>query len=145
VCQPSFQAVLCDNISPHPGLVDLLLATPTCAVGCILSPLGGWIECSADDLFFQGDGASAAGWALDTVAELADVNLQFADGATQGVAVHSQFACGAALVAFVFLKNGQDKAFLELAHSLGIKNVASVHLQNQCFQLVFHDGSLSLL
>ena len=58
----------------------------------------------ADDLLFQGDGAGAAGRALDAIAELADVNLQLADGAAEGVAVHAQFAGGAALVAFVLLR-----------------------------------------
>ena len=59
-----------------------------------------------DNLFFQGDGASTAGWALDAVTQLADVNLQFADGAAESIAMHPQFASGAALVAFVFLENG---------------------------------------
>src|SRR5579864_2415561 len=99
----------------------------------------------ADDLFFQGDGASTAGWTLDAIAKLPDVNLQFADGAAKGVAVHAQLAGGAALIALVFLQNSQNEALLKLPHSLGIKNIASVHLQNKGFQLIFHDASLSLL
>jgi hypothetical protein len=106
----------------------------------------GWsLQRLADDLFFQGDGAGTAGWTLDAIAELTDINLQFADGAAESVAVHAQFAGGATLIAFVFLQNCQDKAFLKLAHSLGIKNITSVHLQNKRFQLIFHDASLSLL
>ena len=58
--------------------------------------------------------------------------------------MHAQLASGAALVAFVLLQNGKDEAFLELANSLGIKDIASVHLQNKCFQLIFHGASLSL-
>ena len=99
----------------------------------------------ADDLFLQGDRAGAAGWAFDAIAELANVDLQLADGAAQGVAVHAQFARGSALVAFVFLEHGQDEALLEFTHAFGIKNIASVHLQDERFQLIFHDAFLSLL
>ena len=58
--------------------------------------------------------------------------------------MHSEFARRAALVAFILLKYGEDKALFEFAHALGIENVALVHLQDECFQLIFHD-SLSLL
>ena len=91
------------------------------------------------------DRAGAAGWALDAVAELADVDLQFGDGAAERVAVHAEFAGGAALVAFVFLQHGQDETLLEFTHAFGIKNIAAVHLQDKCFQLIFHDAFLSLL
>jgi hypothetical protein len=97
---------------------------------------------SADDFLFQADGAGAAGRALDAVAELADVDFQLGDSAAESVPMHAQFAGGAALVAFVFLEHGEDETFLELAHAFGIKNVASVHLQHECFQLIFHEGSL---
>src|SRR5580658_5949066 len=92
----------------------------------------------ADELLFHGDGAGAAGRALDAVAELADVDFQLGDGAAQGVAMHAQFAGGAALVAFIFLQHGQDETFLELAHAFRIKNIAAVHLQDKRFQLIFH-------
>jgi len=101
-------------------------------------------EWSADDFFLHGDGAGAAGRALDAVAELADVDLQLGDGAAEGVAVHAQFAGGAALVAFVLLQDGQDETFFELAYAFGIQNIAAVHLQDKRFQLIFHDASLSL-
>jgi hypothetical protein len=42
-------------------------------------------------------------------------------------------------------EHGQDETFLELTHALGIKNIAAVHLQDKCFQLIFHDAFLSLL
>lgn len=99
----------------------------------------------ANNLLLKRDRAGAAGRTLDAVAELANINLQLSDGAAEGVTVHSQFTGGPALVALVFLKHGQDEALLELAHALGIKNIASVHLQDKCFQLIFHDAFLSLL
>ena len=99
---------------------------------------------SADDFFLHGDGAGAAGRALDAVAELADVDFQLGDGAAEGVAVHAQLAGGAALVAFVLLQDGQDETFFELADTFGIQNIAAVHLQDKRFQLIFHDASLSL-
>ena len=102
-------------------------------------------DCLADDLLFQRDGAGAAGRALDAIAELANVNLELADRAAQGVAVHAQFAGSAALVTLVLLEHGHDEPFLEFTHSFGIENIASVHLQDKCFQLIFHAASLSLL
>ncbi len=93
---------------------------------------------STDQLLLQRGGAGAARGALYSVPELADVNPEFGDGAAQGVAVHAQFAGGAALVAFVFLEDGQDETLLEFPHAFGIKNVAAVHLEYKCFQLIFH-------
>src|SRR5712671_5199616 len=57
--------------------------------------------------------------------------------------MHSKLARGSALVALILLKNGEDEALLEFAHTFGVKDVALVHLQNECFQLIFHGGSLS--
>ena len=56
--------------------------------------------------------------------------------------MHAQFARGAALIAFVLLKNGQNETLLKFAHTFGIKNVAAIHLQDKCFQLISHDESL---
>src|SRR5579862_2955501 len=90
----------------------------------------------ADDLLFESDGAGAARGTFDAVAELADVNLQFGDRTAEGVAVHAQFASGAALVALVFLQDGQDETLLKFTHAFGIKNVAAIHLQDKCFELI---------
>jgi hypothetical protein len=57
--------------------------------------------------------------------------------------MHAQFAGSTALVAFVFLKHGEDESFLELTHALGVEDVAFIHLQNECFQLIFHSWFLS--
>jgi hypothetical protein len=97
----------------------------------------------ADEFLFHADGAGAADGAFDPVAELADIDFEFGDGAAERVAVHAQFARGAALVALVFLKHGQDEAFLELTHTLVIEDVAFVHLQDERFQLISHVASLS--
>lgn len=56
--------------------------------------------------------------------------------------MHSQFPGSAALVSTIFLKNRQDEAFLEFPYALGVQNIATVHLKDKCFQLIFHDASL---
>lgn len=73
---------------------------------------------SADDLLLHRHGSRTAWGALDAVAKLADVNLQFRNGAAQGIAVHAEFTGGAALIAFILLQNSEDETFLELAHTL---------------------------
>ena len=93
---------------------------------------------SADDFLFESHSARAAGRAL-SAAQLADIDLQLADGAAEGVAVHAQFASGAALVALIFLQHSENEAFLEFADTFGIKDVALVHHEDECFQLVFHE------
>ena len=57
--------------------------------------------------------------------------------------MHTELAGGAALVAFIFLKNGQNESLLEFADSFRIKNIAFVHLHDQGFELVSHGISLS--
>src|ERR1700683_933113 len=100
----------------------------------------GWLT---DRFLFHRYRPRAAGRALRAIPKLAYVDLQFVDGPAERIAMHSQLARSAALVAFIFLKHGEDKPLLELAHALGIEDVAFVHLQDECFQLIFHD-SLSL-
>ena len=94
-------------------------------------------------LLFRRDRANAARRPLYPIPQLANINLQFRDRAAEGVTVHAQFSGRPALVAFVLLENGEDKSFFKFAHSFGVKNIASVHLQDQRFQLIFHDASLS--
>ena len=94
-------------------------------------------------LLFIGHGTGAAWGTLDSVTQLAHVNLELGNRAAQRVPVHSQFARRAALVALVLLQHSQDEALLELPHRFGVKNIAFVHLQDECFQLIFHGISLS--
>lgn len=95
--------------------------------------------------FLHGHGTGAAGRALHAIAELANINLQLGDGAAEGVAMHAKFASGAALIAAIFLEHGENKALLEFAYPFRIKNVAFIHLQDECFELIFHVASLSCL
>ncbi len=58
--------------------------------------------------------------------------------------MHSEFSRGAALISLILLQHRQDESLLELPYTFRIKNVAAVHLQDECFQLIFH-SSLFLL
>src|SRR5262249_14555158 len=84
----------------------------------------------------------AARRAPHTVPQLAEINLQLGNRSTQSVSMHAQFPRSAALVAFIFLQNGEDELFLELAHRFGIENIAFVHLSNERFELISHGISL---
>ena len=108
-----------------------------------LCPPGTSATCLARRLFLITNRSRAAGWALDPIAQLTNVDLELGDGAAQSVAVHAQLARGAALVAFVLLQNRQNEFLFEFAHRFGIKNITPVHLHNKCFELISHGISLS--
>src|SRR5580704_253415 len=84
-----------------------------------------------------------AGWALAAVTELANVDLQLRNRSAQCVAVHAEFARGTALVPLIFLQHRQNELLLEFAHGFRIKDVAAVHLHDECFELISHGISLS--
>lgn len=92
---------------------------------------------------FERHRPSAAWWALHPVSKLPDIDLQLANRPAESIAVHSQLPGRAALVALIFLQNRQDETLFELPHAFRVEDVAAVHLQNECFQLIFHDASLS--
>jgi hypothetical protein len=98
----------------------------------------------ANGFFLESNRAGAAWGTLHAVAQLANIDFQLREGAAESVAVHAQLACGAALIALVFLEHSQDKALLKLTNSLGVQNVALVHLHDERFELIFHSLSLSL-
>ena len=100
---------------------------------------------SAREFFLVSYWTGCAWWTPAAIAELTDIKFELGDGAAQSVAMHSQLSRGAALVAFVFLKNSCYKTLLELSDCFGIENVALVHLVDKCFQLIFHGISLSVL
>jgi hypothetical protein len=57
--------------------------------------------------------------------------------------MHPKLTGRAALVALVLLEYCEDKSLLEFANSLGIQDVALVHLHDKCFKLISHVISLS--
>jgi len=87
----------------------------------------------ANSLLLESDGTGTARGATGSVAEEANVNFEFGESTTEGVAMHAEFAGGAALVAFIFLENGEDEALFEFADCLRIKDVALVHLHDEGF------------
>jgi len=99
---------------------------------------------SADRFFIVSGGTSAARRTFDPGPQLPYINLQLGDGATEGVAMHPQLARGAALVSIIFLQHSEDKALLEFPHRFGIKNIAFIHLQDKCFELISQGASLFL-
>jgi hypothetical protein len=57
--------------------------------------------------------------------------------------MHTQLAGGPALVSVVFLQHGEDEPLLEFPYRLGVQNIALIHLQDECFELISHGLSLS--
>lgn len=99
----------------------------------------------AGDPFVESCRAGTTWRAPAAIAELTHVKLELGNGAAQGVAMHSQLPRSAALVALVFLENSCNEALFEFSDRFGIKNVALIHLVYECFQLIFHRISLSVL
>jgi len=87
--------------------------------------------------------ASAARWPLAAIPKLANVNFEFRDGPAEGIAVHIQFARGAALIALILLQNSQNKFLFKLANRFRVENIALVHLHDKGFELILHGISLS--
>ena len=96
-----------------------------------------------DNRRLHAGGTLAADRAAEAVFDLRGAHVELSEGAAEGVAVHAQLTGGAALIAFIFLEHGEDKPLLKLTHALGVEDVAFVHLQNKCFQLIFHSRFLS--
>lgn len=91
------------------------------------------------DLFSVEDwGTGAAGRPFGSCAERPDIDLELLHGSAEGVAVHAQLAGGLALVAAILLEHGHNETLFEFTNGFRIKDVAFVHLQDECFQLVFH-------
>ncbi len=59
-------------------------------------------------------------------------------GAAKRIAVHAQFASCLALVAAILFEHGDNETLFEFPNRFRVENVAFVHLQNECFQLIFH-------
>lgn len=109
-----------------------------------MQPLNGRSSSLSSEFLLVGDGPGTARRTPAAIAELANVDLQFTDGAAQRVAMHPQLQGGAALIAFVLFEHRRDKPFFEFSDRFRIKNIAPVHLQYERFQLIFHRLSLSV-
>jgi hypothetical protein len=92
-------------------------------------------------LLFHDKGAGAAWRTPPGVAQGTQIQLQFIDSAAESIAVHPEYAGSFALIAVIFLKYGDDEPLLEFPYGFGIQDVASVHLHDQSFELILHDGS----
>ena len=88
-------------------------------------------------------GTRTSRWPFAPVAELTYVDLQFSNRPAESIAMHIEFARGAALIAFILLQHSQDELFLELADSFRVENIALVHLHDKRFELILHGISLS--
>src|ERR1019366_3797998 len=77
-----------------------------------------------------------------TMTQAFGIQLKFGDGTAEGVAVHAQLARGLALITLAFLQHRENESLLEFAHAFGISYAVFVHLQDQSFQLIFHNASL---
>ena len=94
------------------GVHDALNARKTCVV-----PIGtGWT--------FAGDGAAHA------VANLCGIQIEFCQGAAEGVAMHAELFGGLALVSLVMREHLENIALLELLDCVGIGDSRAVHLGN---------------
>ena len=96
---------------------------------------------SAGDGDGHGHGALAARGTLEAVADLCRVDLQFRDGATEGVAVHAKLGSGLALVATVVGEDLKQVTALELAHGFIVRNTAAMHLRHYAFKFSLHIAS----
>ncbi len=70
-------------------------------------------------------------------ADLRRIDLQFADGAAQRIAVHAELCCGLALVAAMMREHLKQITAFELAHGLVVGNAGAVHLGHYAFKLSF--------
>jgi hypothetical protein len=92
----------------------------------------------------QRDCISAARWSTRAFAQTLCIQFEFVDSAAQGVTVHTQLACGLALVSFAVLQYRKNESLLEFTYAFGIGYAVLVHLRNQRFQLIFHNASLCI-
>jgi hypothetical protein len=55
----------------------------------------------------------------------------------------AQLLCSSHLICIYVSQNGSQECPLEFSHRLGILKAASVHLQNDLFELLLHGGTLA--
>ena len=73
----------------------------------------------------------AGGWPTHPIADLRGVHIEFGEGAAEGIAMHTEFFGGLALVALVLGKHFKDVTLLELSNGLRVGNAGAVHLRDE--------------
>jgi hypothetical protein len=90
-------------------------------------------------------GALAHRRTTHAIANLRRIEVEFAKGPAQRVAVHSEFFCGLALVAPMLRQHLKDVPPLELPNRLSIRDSGTMHLYDQSIQFALqncpHPGS----
>src|SRR5207247_1417047 len=72
------------------------------------------------------------------ISKLPHIEIQLGDGPAEGIAMHTQLPCCLALVAPICIKDVHDEAFFEFAYRFRIEDATGVHLNDECFELLFH-------
>lgn len=90
------------------------------------------------DLLYLKYRTLAAAWTLEAAANLRRIDLQFGDGATEGVAVHAEFLGGFALVSPVMGEDFDEVALFEFAHRFFVGNPSAVHLRHEVVKFTSH-------
>src|ERR1700740_3494813 len=80
----------------------------------------------------------AARRALESIAYLYGINIEFGDYAAECIAVHAKLFGSLTLVSLVVCQYGEQITALEFAHSFSIGDSARMHCCHKGFQFAFH-------
>ena len=69
-----------------------------------------------------------------------NVDFQFSNDPTQGIAMHAQILGSPKLIRFPLSQDRKNEDPLELAYGLEVSHAAPIHLQHQFLELFFHRG-----
>ncbi len=75
---------------------------------------------------------------LQSQLDLGWIEFQFGHDAAQGVAVHAEFSCSLALVAFIVAQDFLNITAAKLADGLLVGDATGVHLYDKIIQFAFH-------
>ncbi len=81
-------------------------------------------------LAFAGRGSFACYRAAHAIANLRRVEIEFSEGPAERIAMHAEFFCSLALVAFMVSEHLEDVALLELLDGVRVGDSGAVHLDN---------------
>lgn len=81
------------------------------------------------------DAGALTGWRsthaiADSVADLGGIQVEFGEGAAKGVAMHTEFIRGFALVALMMREHFEDVPLFEFANGIHVRNACTVHLRD---------------